>query len=78
MNKQIESTLTIPHIDWKDLRPEHCDALEAAALQNGDTNTLAIVNRARKGWTDDQMFVAVALTQGYAVFVNEFAGQLKN
>lgn len=54
-----------------DLRPAHCDALEAACLQNGDTETLEIVERARRNWSDAKDKIFALLTMGYRVYVND-------
>ena len=55
----------------RDLRPAHCDLLEAACLQNGDVATLEAVERARRGWPDAQAAVFETLATGYPVLVND-------
>lgn len=55
----------------RDLRPAHCDLLEAACLQNGDVPTLETVERARRAWPDAQDAAHAALVAGYAVYVND-------
>ena len=58
----------------RDLTPRHCDLLEEAALQRGDVETLAQVERARRNWDDGRDAVYAILTMGYEVPENEHAG----
>lgn len=64
MTMNNEHTLTI-NVTAQQLRPEHCDRLQEAALQNGDVEMIAVIERARRNFDEAKQQVAQALRQGY-------------
>ena len=63
-NPQPEKTLTID-VTTQQLSPEHCDRLQEAALQNGDVETIEVIERARRNFAEAKQQVADVLRQGY-------------